>query len=125
MASDGKKAAVFKGRYSLFRQPDHKVTIVTNETLTKVTNETLTKVTNEALSIVTNEALTIVTNQTLRLQLNSCVEMNDVLLVEYLVFTRVPGESYRRRLRSLLLCSCEGFPTLCSYLLFLLTAQVL
>ena len=25
----------------------------------------------------------------------------------YFVFTRMPGESYRRRLRSLLLCSCD------------------
>ena len=102
MASDGKKAAVFKGRYSLFRQPAHRVTIVTNETLTEVTNEALTKVTNKALIIVTNEALTIVTNQTLRLHLNSCVEMNDVPLVEfmYLVFIRMPCESYRRRIRS-------------------------
>ena len=27
----------------------------------------------------------------------------------YLVFTRVPGESYRRRLRSLILCLCDVF----------------
>ena len=27
----------------------------------------------------------------------------------YLVFTRMPGESYRRRLRSLLLCICDVF----------------
>ena len=34
-----------------------------------------------------------------------------VLLVEfmYLIFTRMPGESYRRRLRSLLLCLCDVF----------------
>ena len=38
----------------------------------------------------------------------------DVPLVEfmYLVFTRMPGESYRRRLRSLLLCLCDVFRTL-------------
>ena len=30
----------------------------------------------------------------------------------YLVFTRTPGESYRRRLRSLLLCLCEVFRAL-------------
>ena len=28
--------------------------------------------------------------------------------VMYLVFTRMPGESYRRLFRSLLLCSCEA-----------------
>ena len=27
----------------------------------------------------------------------------------YVVFTRIPGEGYRRRLRSLLLCSCDVF----------------
>ena len=38
----------------------------------------------------------------------------DVLLVEfmYLVFTRMPGESYRRRLRSLLLYLCYVFRAL-------------
>ena len=38
----------------------------------------------------------------------------DVPLVEftYLVFTRMPCESYRRRLRSLLLCLCDVFPAL-------------
>ena len=38
----------------------------------------------------------------------------DVPLVEsmYLVFTRMPGESYRRRFRSLLLCSCYVFRAL-------------
>ena len=37
--------------------------------------------------------------------------IEDVPLVEfiYLVFTRMPGESYRRRLKSLLLCSCDVF----------------
>ena len=30
----------------------------------------------------------------------------------YLVFTRVPGESYCRRLRSLLLCLCDVFRAL-------------
>ena len=30
----------------------------------------------------------------------------------YLVFTRMPGESYCRRLRSLLLCLCDVFRTL-------------
>ena len=29
--------------------------------------------------------------------------------VMYLVFTGMPGESYRRRLGSLLLCLCDGF----------------
>ena len=38
----------------------------------------------------------------------------DVLLAEfmYLVFTRMPGESYRRRLRSLSLCLCCVFRAL-------------
>ena len=38
----------------------------------------------------------------------------DVALVEfmYLVFTRMQGESYRRRLRSLLLCLCDVFRAL-------------
>ena len=30
----------------------------------------------------------------------------------YIVFTRMPGESYPRRLRSLLLCLCDVFRTL-------------
>ena len=40
--------------------------------------------------------------------------IEDVLLVEfmYLVFTRMPGESYRRRLRSLLLYLCTVFRAL-------------
>ena len=40
--------------------------------------------------------------------------IEDVPLVEfmYLSFTRVPGESYRRRLRSLLLCLCDVFRAL-------------
>ena len=33
-------------------------------------------------------------------------------LVEYLLFTRVPGQGYRRRLRSLLLCLCYVFRAL-------------
>ena len=38
----------------------------------------------------------------------------DVPLVEfmYLVFTRMPGDSYRMRLRSLLWCLCHVFKTL-------------
>ena len=41
-------------------------------------------------------------------------EAKDVPLVEfmYLVFTRMPGESYRRRLRSLLLYLCYVFRAL-------------
>ena len=37
--------------------------------------------------------------------------IEDVPLVEfmYLVFTRLPGESYRRPLGSLLLCLCDAF----------------
>ena len=40
--------------------------------------------------------------------------VEDVLLVKftYLVFTRMPGESYRRRFRSLLLCLCYVFRAL-------------
>ena len=34
----------------------------------------------------------------------------------YLLFTRVPGESYRRRLRPLLLCLCDVFLALISSL---------
>ena len=30
----------------------------------------------------------------------------------YLVFTRMPGESYRRRVMSLLLCLCDVFRAL-------------
>ena len=39
----------------------------------------------------------------------------DVPVVEfmYLVFTRMPGESYRMRLRSLLLCCVTYFERLC------------
>ena len=38
----------------------------------------------------------------------------NVPLVEfmYLVFTRMPGDSYRRRLRSLLWCLCDVFRAL-------------
>ena len=38
----------------------------------------------------------------------------DVPLEEFmcLVFTRMPGESYRRRLRSSLLCACDDFRVL-------------
>ena len=37
----------------------------------------------------------------------------------YFVFTRMLGESYRRRFRSLLLCSCDVFPTLINSLALL------
>ena len=41
-------------------------------------------------------------------------DKEDVPLVEFmcLIFTRMPGESYRRRLRSLLLCLCDVFRAL-------------
>ena len=44
----------------------------------------------------------------------SKIEIEDVPLVEfmYLVFTRMPGESYSRRLGSLLLCLCYVFRAL-------------
>ena len=44
----------------------------------------------------------------------------DVPLVQfmYLVFIRMPGESYRRRLRSLLLCLCDVFQVLINSLVF-------
>ena len=46
------------------------------------------------------------------------LSLEDVPLVEFmhLVFTRVPGESYRRPLRSLLLYLCYVFDTQGSYL---------
>ena len=46
------------------------------------------------------------------------VLFEDVPLVEFmcLVFTRMPGESYRRRLTSLLLCLCDVFRALISSL---------
>ena len=34
---------------------------------------------------------------------------NDLVELMYLVFTRMPGKTYRRRLRSLLLCLCDVF----------------
>ena len=42
------------------------------------------------------------------------VFLKDVAPVEfmYIVFTRMPGESYRGRLRSLLLCLCYVFQVL-------------
>ena len=42
------------------------------------------------------------------------LRLEDVPLVEfmYLVFTRMQGESYRRQLRSLLLCLCDVFRAL-------------
>ena len=39
----------------------------------------------------------------------------------YLVFTRMPGESYRRRLGSLLLCLCDVFRALINSLVLVLT----
>ena len=41
-------------------------------------------------------------------------DIEDVHLVEfmYLAFTRMPGQSYRRQLRSLLLCLCDVFRAL-------------
>ena len=52
-----------------------------------------------------------------RLVLHSLWDLEPVLRLKrrsdlYLVFTRMPGESYRRRPRSLLLCSCDVFPAL-------------
>ena len=35
--------------------------------------------------------------------------LNPLLEFMYLVFTRMPGESYSRRLRSLWLCLCDVF----------------
>ena len=44
--------------------------------------------------------------------------VKNVSLVEFMykVFTRMPGESYRRRLRSLLLCLCYVFRALINFL---------
>ena len=39
----------------------------------------------------------------------------------YLVFTRMPGESYCRRLRSLLLCLCDVFRAQINSLVLVLT----
>ena len=46
--------------------------------------------------------------------INNIYILEDVPLVEfmYLVFTRIPGESYRRRLRSMLLYLCYVFRAL-------------
>ena len=46
--------------------------------------------------------------------------LNDVPLVEfmYFVFARMPGESYRRRLGSLLLYVCDVFRALINSLVF-------
>ena len=48
------------------------------------------------------------------------VAVEGVPLVEfmYLVFTRIPGESYRRWLRSLLLCVCDVFRALINSLVY-------
>ena len=43
---------------------------------------------------------------------NKPTEDVSVVVLMYLVFTRVPGESYRRRLRSLLLYLCSVFRAL-------------
>ena len=50
------------------------------------------------------------------------VHFDDVPLLEvmYLAFTRMPGESYCRRLRSLLLCLCDVFRELINSLVCLL-----
>ena len=56
-----------------------------------------------------------ITSATIRVATTSHkMPIEDVLLVEftYLVFTRMPGESYRRRLRSLLLCLRDVFRAL-------------
>ena len=44
-------------------------------------------------------------------QIFSELKLEDVLLVEFMhfVFARMPGESYCRHFRSLLLCSCVIF----------------
>ena len=47
-------------------------------------------------------------------QVRVTIGTTDVPLVEfmYLVFTRMPGESYHRHLGSLLLCLCDVFQVL-------------
>ena len=44
--------------------------------------------------------------------------LEDVPLVEYLLFTRMPGEIYRRRLGSLLMCLCDVFRALINSLVY-------
>ena len=60
---------------------------------------------------LTKEDLLAVANVSISRRLNTKGNYEDVPLVEfmYLVFTRMPGESYLRRLRSLLLCLCDVF----------------
>ena len=43
----------------------------------------------------------------------------------YLVFTRMPGESYRRQLGSLLLCLCDVFRALINFLVCCFCTSVL
>ena len=45
-------------------------------------------------------------------------DIEDIPLVEfmYLVFTRILGESYRRRLTSLLMCLCDVFRALINFI---------
>ena len=56
------------------------------------------------------------TAEPLKFSVHNCdLDRNeDVPVVEftYLIFTRMPGKSYRRRLRSLLLCLCDVFRAL-------------
>ena len=58
--------------------------------------------------------LLAVANVRISRRINTQGSYEDVPLVEfmYLVFTRMPGESYLRRLRSLLSCLCDVFRAL-------------
>ena len=53
---------------------------------------------------------------------NLKMPFEDVPLVEltYFVFTRMPGDSYRRRLGSLLLCLCDVFRAVITPLVLIL-----
>ena len=63
---------------------------------------------------LTKEDLLAKANVSIWRRLNTQGSYEDVPLVVfmYLVFTRMPGESYLRLLRSLLLCLCDVFRAL-------------
>ena len=52
----------------------------------------------------------LVITSSLLVQGHSFFDVTGTVEFLYLVFTRMPAESYRRRLRSLLLCLCDVFP---------------
>ena len=48
----------------------------------------------------------------LRINKRFVPQVEFIYIYIHLVFIRMPGESYRRRLRSLLMCLCDVFPAL-------------